>query len=385
MRLLVDGVFFQLAQTGIARVWSSLLSRLARVPDLEITLLDRGGCPDVAGVARVPFPSCTMTYTAADSILIQKACDDLAADVFTSTYYTSALTTPQVQMIYDMIPEVMGFDLSARAWKEKQIALSYASHFACISANTRHDLLHFYPAIAPSRALVTHCGVDATVFNADAAAGLPAFKAAHGVGESYFLFVGAREQNKGYKNAGHFFDAIRIDKTAAYDVVCVGGEPTVNSRWARDLPRGVRIIRLDLSDAELASAYSGATALVYPSLYEGFGMPVIEAMASGCPVITTRHGSLGEVGGDAVLAISGQDRYELLRALERVQVHKTRRDLVAAGLAQAAKFDWETSATRFHDLLRRADAERHDERTVAFHRRWKKLRTAQAEVDVGVD
>ena len=165
MRLLVDGVFFQLAQTGIGRVWVTLLSKLARVPDLEIILLDRGRCPEIDGVARVPFPAYTMTYTAADSLLIQKVCDDLAIDVFSSTYYTSPLTTPQVQMVYDMIPEVMEFDLSARAWKEKQLALSYASHFACISANTRHDLLHFYPGIAPERAVVTHCGVDAAVFN----------------------------------------------------------------------------------------------------------------------------------------------------------------------------------------------------------------------------
>ena len=114
-------------------------------------------------------------------------------------------------------------------------------------------------------------------------------------------------------------------------------------------------------------------------------MPVVEAMASGCPVITTRHGSLGEVGGDATLVVSGPDRYELLRALERVQVHKTRRNLVAAGFAQAAKFDWDKAALQVHDLLRRAVAERQDEHVVDFHRRWKKLRTGQAEVDVGVD
>ena len=166
MRLLVDGVFFQLAKTGIGRVWVSLLSRIAQSPDLDVLLLDRGGCPDIAGVARVLFPSYTMSYTATDSLLIQKTCDALAVDVFTSTYYTSAVTTPQVQMVYDMIPEVMEFDLSARAWKEKRLTLNYASHFACISANTRHDLLYFYPAIPPSRAVVTHCGVDRTVFNA---------------------------------------------------------------------------------------------------------------------------------------------------------------------------------------------------------------------------
>ena len=385
MKLLVDGVVFQRPKTGIGRVWVSLLSRFARIPNLEIVMLDRGGCPEIADVRLEPFPAYTTSETAADSLLIQEACDRLAADLFTSTSYTSAVTTPQVQMVYDMIPEVMNFDLSDRASKEKQLTLNYASHFACVSANTRHDLLHFYPAISPSRAVVIHCAVDATVFNAEAVEGVPAFRAAHGIGGDYFLLVGSREQNEGDENAGLIFDAIRIEKMAHYDVVCIGGEPTVPPRWMRGLPDGIRILKLDLSDAELAAAYAGAVALVYPSFYEGSSMPVLEAMASGCPVITTDYGSLGEIAGDAALVISGQDRYELLRALDRVQVAKTRNDLVTAGFAQAARFDGDKAALQFHDLLRRALAENRGEHVEDFHRRWKKLRSGQAAVDVGVD
>ena len=102
-------------------------------------------------------------------------------------------------------------------------------------------------------------------------------------------------------------------------------------------------------------------------------------------MITTQHGSLSEIGGEATLAISGQDRYELLRALERVQSRKTRQNLVTAGYAQAAKFDWDKAAAQFNDLLRRAVADRHHEPAIDFRRRWKKLRTGQAEVDIGND
>ena len=361
-----------------------------RSADLEITLLDRGGCPDIEGViTRVPFPSYTMSYTAADSLLIQKVCDRPRASTSSAPpIIPLPVTTPQVQIVYDMIPEVMEFDLSARAWKEKQLTLSYASYFACISSNTRHDLLHFYPGISRYHVrdgdqLRCRCG------RVQRRSGGPWAHGLQGRSRHWRQTISsslARESKiSGYKNARLFFDAIKIDKTARYDVVCVGGEPTVNPQWARDLPRGVRVIRVDLSDAELATAYAGALALVYPSLYEGFGMPVVEAMASGCPVITTQHGSLGEVGGEAALVISGQDRYQLLRALERVQSPKTRRDLIVAGVEQAAKFDWDTTATQVHELLRRADADRHDEGMIEFHRRWKKLRTAQAEVDVGID
>ncbi len=108
----------------------------------------------------IEFPSYNSTYTASDSILIQEFCDKYSIDVFTSTYYTTALTTPQILMVYDMIPEVMGFDLTARVWKEKRLALSYACYFACISKNTRDDLLNFFPGIDPSRAVVAYCEVD---------------------------------------------------------------------------------------------------------------------------------------------------------------------------------------------------------------------------------
>ena len=82
MKLVVDGVFFQLTNTGIARVWSSILPRLACYPDMEIVLLDRGNCPSIDRVQRINFPSYTMNaYTAADSLLIDDYCQELGADV----------------------------------------------------------------------------------------------------------------------------------------------------------------------------------------------------------------------------------------------------------------------------------------------------------------
>lgn len=280
---------------------------------------------------------------------------------------------------------MFGWDPSGRAWKERELALTYASYFACISTNTRDDLHRFYPGVDRSRSIVTHCGVDTEYFNLAAARELSVLRKKYGLYKQYYMFVGSRGENKGYKNARLFFEAVQINKSADFDIICIGGEPAVEVALRLNLPRQVEIKRLDLSDAELASAYSGALALVYPSLYAGFGMPVAEAMASGCPVITTHHGSLGEVASDAALIISGHDRYELLRALERVRMPEVRRDLIEAGVKQAAKFKWDDGVERFYELLVRADASSYDEREMEFHRCWRKLRTIQAEVDVGLD
>ncbi len=114
-------------------------------------------------------------------------------------------------------------------------------------------------------------------------------------------------------------------------------------------------------------------------------MPVLEAMASGCPVITTHHGSLREVADEAALVVSGHDQQEMIDALKRVQVPEERQSLIARGLKQSTKFRWEDAAKQFHVLLLRAEAEREDKDVIEFHRRWKQIRTAQADVDVGVD
>lgn len=379
MNIVVDGVFFQMASSGIARVWRSVLAIWASDGRFDITLLDRGNAPQIEGIRVVPFPRYHANEAAADSALLQKVCDHTQADGFVSTYYTSPLTTPMALMVYDMIPELFDFDMRIKEWREKEVAISYAQRFLCISQSTQRDLLRLFPEINPAHNRVAYCGVDSSAFRRRDQADIDAFREDQGLNRPYFLFVGSRVQHMAYKNSDLFFDALGDMDQTDFDVLCVGGEPQIEDRVLQSLPEGVRALRTVLTDDELSLAYAGAAALVYPSLYEGFGMPVIEAMACACPVITTQRGSLAEAAGDAALLIEGTDKAEMAQALDHVQDPATAEALREKGLAHAARFTWAPMAEAMADQIDAAIAARTANQS--FFEEWQRLRALMADVD----
>jgi glycosyltransferase involved in cell wall biosynthesis len=108
--------------------------------------------------------------------------------------------------------------------------------------------------------------------------------------------------------------------------------------------RDTRVRTARLSDEQLAAAYSGAVALLFPSRYEGFGLPILEAMACGCPVITCATSAIPEVAGDAAIYVSPDDANELAGALRSLSDPVVRKAVREKGLEQARRFDWSSSA-----------------------------------------
>jgi glycosyltransferase involved in cell wall biosynthesis len=381
IKLLVDGVFFQLNSTGIARVWATILQDMAKSQELDIYFLDRGNAPNIEGITLIPFIKYTDSQTALDSKEIQSICDSYNIDIFTSTYYTSALTTPMVMMVYDMIPELLNYDLSARPWMEKEITISYAFNYLCISNNTKKDLLALYPEIPAHKVSMAYCGVDENVFFPRDEINIASFKEKYGLNKEYYILVGSRGEPGNYKNSHLFFDAVKYLK-GDFDVLCVGGEKVIDETVLSKLPAGVNCKQLRLTDDELALAYGGALALVYPSLYEGFGMPVVEAMAAGCPVITTNHGSLAEAAGDAGITLSGTCIKEMTNAVQKVRSYEVRCELKELGLAHAKSFRWENMAKQLViDIKQLYNDFSTCSESKLFLQEWQQLRLLQAEVD----
>jgi glycosyltransferase involved in cell wall biosynthesis len=258
-------------------------------------------------------------------------------DIFHPTYYDPYFlpflnNKPFVLTVYDMIhelfPEYFPND-SIPLFKKKLIYK--ASKIITISETTKNDLLKFYPDVE-NKATVIYLA-----FSNGIAAELK-------IKENYLLFTGSRA---GYKNFDIFIKAAAPLLTRYnFRLICTG-EP-FNKREVdlfNDLDIYNRVIHHFASEEELHSLYARATAFVFPSLYEGFGIPVLEAFAAGCPAILSNTSSLPEIGGDGAAYFDPYSINNMRTVIEQVMTSKdVQNELIKNGKNQVRKFSWEKCA-----------------------------------------
>lgn len=349
-KIIIDGVFFQICKTGVARLWRSLLEVWAKEEFRNnIIILDRDRtCPRIPGLTYRDVDAFSYENIDTDRSLLQAICEEENADIFMSTYFTTPIETPSVLMGYDMIPEVMNWELRHPMWVSKQAAIAHASSYITISENTARDLEKFYPQVIGSSITPALCGV-APYFYPASQLELMTFRERFNLTKPYFLLIAP---SMGYKNAELFLNGLtQLVSRQGFEVVCTGSSGSTFSVEARSLIPDVMFHPLSLNDDELRAAYSGAIALVYPSKYEGFGLPIVEAMKCNCPIITCANSSLPEVGGDAVLYVGDDDVNGMTNALLEVQRPDIRTQLIDLGSEQAKKFTWQNMGDTIKECL----------------------------------
>ena len=290
-------------------------------------------------------------------------------------YHALAFVAP-VMMPYPFVMTV--YDLSFKRFPEafKPLNRLYLNTFTAqsakraraiitISESTRQDVIGYFQ-VAPEKVQTIYCGVD-KVYRPLPAANIEAFKAQQGLPERFILFVGTLEPRKNVAALIEAYAAWRrrvaTQRAGQIPKLFIGGGKGWYYGQVFSLVQSLGladevIFPGYLPQADLPMWYNAATIFVYPSLFEGFGLPVLEAMACGTPVITSQASSLPEVTGKAGMLVDPTDIDSLSHMLERVFNDQTLRDtLRQKGLAQSANFSWNKTAAETLEVYRRTVAE----------------------------
>jgi glycosyltransferase involved in cell wall biosynthesis len=240
------------------------------------------------------------------------------------------------------------------------LSVRRAKRIIAVSDSTRADIVRYY-GVHPERVVVVPNGVDPDFAPVSDPDRLKALRERHRLPEHFILFVGTLQPRKNL--VGLLRAYARVKDEVAWPLVVVGAPGWLyesvfhEAHW---LGIADRIIFAGYAEPDaLPLWYSAATVFVYPSLYEGFGLPLLEAMACGTPVITSATSSLPEVAGDAAICVNPTDVAALASALERlIQQPALHAELRERGLARAREFSWERTARETAEVYRRASRTR---------------------------
>lgn len=339
MTINIDGIIFSLQpQGGISVYFHKLLEFLAVENESVVLSLDTPTRQEIVDRGR------DISIIRRPARLLERYRSSRVSSkgtVFHSSYYRqpSMANLPTVVTVHDFIYE--RYQRGPRQWVhtiQKNAALRAATTVICISEATKDDFLEFVGEIPGQTIHVIHNGVsdvfcDLRIASSDT---------------PYVLFVG---QRGGYKNFRVVLHAMEF--LPDLELHCVGGgqlHPSELKEAPESVSKRVRHLGF-VTDIELNILYNRATCLVYPSGYEGFGIPVVEAMRAGCPVVSTDCKAVIEVGKDALTIVSGSDPREMADAV--MQTATSARDsLVQKGLVVAQGYSWEATHSQTLNVYR---------------------------------
>lgn len=365
VRIIIDARTATPHFPGIGRYTHNLLTALADFGKQLSLYVIRS--PSTFGYPlTVPYDSATTAvsvFSLRQQWVIPQLIRTAVGSLYHSTYYLMPymVPIPLVFTCYDLIPLIYPgyFTIFTRTIYSiaHRIASAVSAHVITISESTKSDLVKYFSADAQK---ITAIPLAAdSIFKPQAQTAVEAVRSRFGIPKKYCLYVGT---NKPHKNLTRLLEAWKLlnhsRDSQGHFLVIVG-------RWderypeARDyalqsgLSDSVRFVG-EVPDDQLPAIYSGATVFVHPSLYEGFGLPIVEAMACGTPVVCSNTSSLPEVAGQAAMFFDPQDPRGMATVLGTVLADKNMLDsMKQKSLVQAARFSWKETARKTIEVYRR--------------------------------
>jgi glycosyltransferase involved in cell wall biosynthesis len=274
-------------------------------------------------------------------------------DLYLPTYYDISFLSfiekkPFVLTVYDMIHEIFPqyFEDDSKTVINKLCLMEKATKIIAVSQNTKNDILRLYPHINESKIEVIHHGSSIKI-NHNIEVSLPL---------NYILFVGVRENYKNFEFLlKSISDILLKDKTLK--LVCAGGGKftSYENNFINKLNLKNSIIQNNFKENELGHYYKNAKCFIFPSEYEGFGIPILESMACGCPIVLTNNSSFPEVAGNAGIYFELNNSVDLKNKIENLlQNEELRKEFSLKGFEQVKKFDWKIASMKCFKLYKSA-------------------------------
>ncbi|HVR29841.1 MAG TPA: glycosyltransferase family 1 protein [Thermoanaerobaculia bacterium] len=370
-RICIDGR--KLNDFGIGTYIRNLLRALAEIDSdnhywVLVGRQSRGFVDRLGGNFHALHESSSV-YSVRELFTVSWALRRLRPDVYHATHYVlpAYLPCPAVVTIHDIIhllyPQFLSSRLAplyARVMIGRSLRLG--RRIITVSANTRDDLQDFF-GVEPGTLRVVYNGVDETFRRALTPAEIEAKLQGFRIGRPYLLFVGNPKPHKNLENLLRGYARALEITPSDTTLACVGDREGESARLrylCRSLGVAERVAFLGhVPEDVLPALYQGALAFLYPSLYEGFGLPVVEAMASGVPVITSANSALREVAGGSADLVNPHDVEDIAKAIARCIASPAHRAaLVERGTTRSADFDWRTTAERTLEVYREAMSEK---------------------------
>jgi glycosyltransferase involved in cell wall biosynthesis len=359
VRVLFDTYAFRMQRVGgISRYFAELIRGLPAcgiTPQIFMPMVDnehaasthlamRGSAQLLSG-HRIARRAVHAVLKRADDLL----CDLGRYDVLHRTYYATlrSVRRPAVCTVVDMIPELLPQHFAVNPHQNKLQVVRASDLIFSISECTSRDLVSVY-GLDRARVVTTPLGIDLAEFISPPHASNP-FRA------PYILFVGQRDGYKNFRRLAEAFRSLCVGHPSV-SLAVVGGGPLSDEEKNLFTAGGVltRVQQASVPDFALPKIYREAEVFAFPSEYEGFGLPLLEAFASGCPVVASRASSFPEVGGEAIEYFDPGSVDEMSHAIDRVLSSSARaEELRVLGRQRVKLFPWTRTAEKTAEGYRR--------------------------------
>jgi glycosyltransferase involved in cell wall biosynthesis len=363
MKVVFDDIIFELQRAGgISKYWSKLIEYFSKNRAIELRNIQSGHSKQ-----NVFYPHNLELNIVEESFLPVKIRRYMNVEIprdceiFHSSYYrlpkSKNNTLKQIVTVHDFMYEYFdsGLKKYIHVWQKKR-SMENADAIICVSEHTKKDLLSLYPEIDPNILHVVPNGVDEEFKILKEKPTQLTIGNINLEDQNFLLYVGNRVGCKNFAFVLELYKKSAFLNKNKFKIVCVGGGEFSLTELEHfkslkcDVDDFVNFQRL--SNEDLNKLYNLAYALIFPSQYEGFGIPALEAQAAGCPVVYARTSSLPEVVAYDELGYEFDNLNEVDHKLEMLQDHDFRQEIIKKGVKHASKLTWENTANLTYEVYK---------------------------------